>query len=324
MQWNEDASAYLESYLSQIRRVCGERGEDAPDAEKRVRQRIESILAEGGVSVATVDQWHMVVCVLGTPESVVAHLGPPPLPPGGRWVEVEPLPVRIESRRISGRRLLALNVLLLLFVGVAGIVISHWMPDPVSRIGRGIGERFTCEAQMKRIFSDFERYSAEHNGAMPPLPPALEALMVFPNSNPIVYQCPAAGPRYERTDNGIKVSGSEYVYLGYNLRSAADLNALATVYMKCQGNEQAIAALGPISGTQGEVVLLRSDLPEPATVPLLVEKGLNHIPEGGNVLYLDGHVEYVSLDEKFPMTTEFFRKLQEMENAWLSGHPSQP
>ena len=32
----------------------------------------------------------------------------------------------------------------------------------------------------------------------------------------------------------------------------------------------------------------------------------NHIPGGGNVLYLDGHVEFVRFDEKHPLALNIF------------------
>lgn len=48
-------------------------------------------------------------------------------------------------------------------------------------------------------------------------------------------------------------------------------------------------------------------------IPLMVERPENH-GEGGNVLYLDGHVEFIKYPGKFPMTEKFIKGLRRLES----------
>ena len=53
--------------------------------------------------------------------------------------------------------------------------------------------------------------------------------------------------------------------------------------------------------------------PSPASeIPVIWEWPSNH-GNGGNVLYLDGHVEFVSYPGRFPMTKPFIKALGEIE-----------
>ena len=52
--------------------------------------------------------------------------------------------------------------------------------------------------------------------------------------------------------------------------------------------------------------------PLAATVPIMWEWPSNHA-QGGNVLYLDGHVEFVPYPGKFPMTQNFIEALRNLE-----------
>jgi prepilin-type processing-associated H-X9-DG protein len=38
----------------------------------------------------------------------------------------------------------------------------------------------------------------------------------------------------------------------------------------------------------------------------------NHSPAGANVLYMDGHVEFVEYPSEFPMTERFMERLEEI------------
>jgi prepilin-type processing-associated H-X9-DG protein len=56
----------------------------------------------------------------------------------------------------------------------------------------------------------------------------------------------------------------------------------------------------------------------PSTVPIIWEWPGHHEVEGGNVLYLDGHVDFVRYPGKFPMTEKFIEALREID-AEVSG-----
>ena len=73
----------------------------------------------------------------------------------------------------------------------------------------------------------------------------------------------------------------------------------------------ALTARGGIPGPRGDIVTLRTSLDDPASMPVLIEYSV-HVPNGGSVLYLDGHVEFLKHGTKFPMTDEFFAALDEL------------
>ena len=52
------------------------------------------------------------------------------------------------------------------------------------------------------------------------------------------------------------------------------------------------------------------NMPVPSTIPVMWEWPTNHIPAGGAVLYLDGHVEFIRYPGKFPMTERFIEALR--------------
>jgi len=48
-------------------------------------------------------------------------------------------------------------------------------------------------------------------------------------------------------------------------------------------------------------------------IPLLIERQGHHKKEGGNVLYLDGHVEFLRYPGKWPMTPETMSVIDSLE-----------
>jgi len=51
----------------------------------------------------------------------------------------------------------------------------------------------------------------------------------------------------------------------------------------------------------------------PGEIPVMWEWPYNHVPAGGNVLYLDGHVEFIRYPGKFPMSKGFIEELSSFE-----------
>jgi prepilin-type processing-associated H-X9-DG protein len=59
----------------------------------------------------------------------------------------------------------------------------------------------------------------------------------------------------------------------------------------------------------------------PSMVPIMWEWPDNHSFAGGNVLYLDGHVEFVPYPGNFPMTKNFIEALRKVEPQLPDGVP---
>jgi len=73
---------------------------------------------------------------------------------------------------------------------------------------------------------------------------------------------------------------------------------------------------------EGVEHLIAADPNDPAGVakiqseiPVLVERPGNHEPEGGNVLFMDGHTEYLRYSDmgEWPMTKAFFETVESLE-----------
>ncbi len=132
-----------------------------------------------------------------------------------------------------------------------------------------------------------------------------------------------------------------YFYLGYAVTNEKEMTAFARSY------EHWIKAGVPFDenlpvakgrGTYGLSAILRlredlyNDIPRvgsfkdnPAgraifesTTPVLIERLDNHSPTGGNVLYLDGHVEFHRYPGEWPMTEATFAILEAMDRLGLN------
>ena len=55
------------------------------------------------------------------------------------------------------------------------------------------------------------------------------------------------------------------------------------------------------------------DESESASIPFLIERPGRHVPDGGHVLCLDGHVEFIKIGAKYPMVPEYFESLAEYQ-----------
>lgn len=114
-----------------------------------------------------------------------------------------------------------------------------------------------------------------------------------------------------------------YFYLGYQIANQEELEAFAEDYRKSVGTGGAFE--GDIMGQVTTLQRLR--LPEKgpgfafrpedaealSLTPIHIERPLAHLPGGSNVLYLDGHVEFIKMNTKWPVTQEAMDVLLELD-----------
>ena len=141
-----------------------------------------------------------------------------------------------------------------------------------------------------------------------------------------------------------------YVYLGYALTNEQDLEAFVAAYKARiqQGlpfNEDLPVPDGYVYSGGDTIWKLKdgverfwitdvnssSSPPSPSilqnSIPVLWDKAnmysetefahiarFNHVPGGSNVLFMDGHVEFVKYPGKFPMTEKALRMIQELDS----------
>ena len=83
----------------------------------------------------------------------------------------------------------------------------------------------------------------------------------------------------------------------------------------------------PLSNGTTEILQLRDEdlFPatlDPKTIPVIIERPGHHKdPLGGNVLYADGHVEYIEYPGKYPMTEAVISALESFDEPRESGTP---
>ncbi|MFC1736028.1 hypothetical protein ACFL1X_07915 [Candidatus Hydrogenedentota bacterium] len=100
-----------------------------------------------------------------------------------------------------------------------------------------------------------------------------------------------------------------YVYLGYLVTSDTDVTAFTSAYAaEIAGGGDFSGNLSQTTSYGSEVVRLRTGIEvlaglTAAEVPVMLDWPDNHqLGWGGNVLYLDGHVEFKKYPNEFPMT----------------------
>jgi prepilin-type processing-associated H-X9-DG protein len=132
-----------------------------------------------------------------------------------------------------------------------------------------------------------------------------------------------------KKDPGKLIDDHSYFYFGYVVHNDADVKAFADAY-------KARVAKGlkfneDLDGPQGKIYQLRegierklvTDASNPAAaaktqseIPVLIERPGHHEPDGGNVLFMDGHVEFIRMGGNWPMTKEtldILKSLDEMK-----------
>ena len=172
-------------------------------------------------------------------------------------------------------------------------------------------------------------------------------------SNTRILVCPsdAEAERIEaqatlQDDPELLIGDHSYMYLGYVVTNQADLEAFAAAYkLRIQQglpfNEDLPVPEGHTYSGGGKILRLREGVERSfntelthatitadmlSTIPVLWDRAaiqssvpysqiimFNHMPGGSNVLYLDGHVEFVKYPDKFPMTEEALRVLTELD-----------
>ena len=128
------------------------------------------------------------------------------------------------------------------------------------------------------------------------------------------------------------ISDRSYFYLGYALPDEKTALAFLSNYLEMSSDtlsEHDVSV--QIDGQTRTIHALREgderffatdeNMPKPASlipgrIPIVVERPENH-GDGGHVLYMDGHVEFIPYPGKYPMTKAVIEKLEQL------SHPTQ-
>lgn len=217
------------------------------------------------------------------------------------------------------------------------VVLMHTVVLPWYTVWRVKLTGYTCQTNLKDVGLAFKMYANENHDAYPMLS-AQEGRMMFDNTRASLYPeylqdllklaCPqdkdfeALFAKKDTPDPDTLCNDHSYLYLGYAVTNDTEAATFTDAYraqIAKGGDFSGDLTVPEGSGTGGanRILRLREDLakevlgasvtPEAAAkwtsqIPLLIERPENHVPQGSNVLYLDGHVEFLRYPGKWPMT----------------------
>ena len=264
-------------------------------------------------------------------------------------------PERLTGRlvAVAGLTLSWASLTLFLLTAISNEFPADGRPEAVHRA--------SCQRNLQRVGIAFRLFTAQHGGLWPRLSPEPGRLMLvndpddpvapfYPKclADPSLMVCPSDTGHAALEESGAMdnpnamLDDHSYFYLGYVVTSDADVEAFADAYRQriAQGVPfDTDLEVAPGSGNAGGNVLYRlhrdaarilaadpKDLAAQATaqskLPVLIERPGNHVPEGGNVLYMDGHVEWKSYPGDWPMTKTTIRILDSLDA--ISTPPNTP
>jgi prepilin-type processing-associated H-X9-DG protein len=203
-------------------------------------------------------------------------------------------------------------------------------------------DRALCANHLKQMGLVFRMYANESRGERwPRIDDRRYNLMVdgqeiYPEylTDINILRCPGAlggeaQPPLRMPDD---ITDESYFYLGWAIATEDEGLALLDMYESlepAQRDEDLPRDESTLSEGEGVPVLYRlregverffiTDINNPAgsalatsMIPVMWERPGNHEPSGGNVLFMDGHVEYLRYPGKFPMTQAFIERCEEI------------
>ena len=215
---------------------------------------------------------------------------------------------------------------LVVVIAILGLLAAITLPPLVE--APGARRSATCQNRLKQMGLVFKFYASENPElAFPPLSTTQSKMMmdageVYPeyHTDGTILLCPEDDTlkTLEKEENiNLLVDDHSYFYLGYVLTNEQEGLAFLEMYRAdfeamggFEGDIPAPEGLG--SGGGSTFLRLREGLDiERDLVPVMVENPGHHEGPGGNVLYMDGHVEFVEYPGKFPMTPAFIEALRD-------------
>jgi prepilin-type processing-associated H-X9-DG protein len=227
------------------------------------------------------------------------------------------------------------NILLVLVVAV--LMLAAMFLPAVSRANEA-SDRARCQNNLKQFGLVLKMYANESKGqAFPPLSKEPGRLMfdpqeVYPEyvTDPVIMLCPKMAKdqgQAEKPDPMALIDDASYFYLGYAVRSDADVQLYAQAYRERMANGQGMNEDISISDgktlyrlREGVERFFIEDIANPAagamiqsSIPVVIERLGHHVPEGCNILYMDGHVEFKRYPGEWPMTEATMNALESLD-----------
>ena len=196
-----------------------------------------------------------------------------------------------------------------------------------------------CQNNLKQLGLVFKLYAGEHKDRFPNLSPIPGNLMcdrsIYPDylSNLSCFRHKKLGRFDEPLTPETAFTDQDYFYLGYCTTNDAEVAAFVEAYRQAcnvPGAFDGDLKVAPGKGNNGSDTLYRlregverfflADTANPAAaataqsqIPVIVERPCFHkLRKGGNVLFMDGHVQFMESPGKFPMTEATINALESL------------
>lgn len=266
------------------------------------------------------------------PLSADTGTAPPPPPPPPQYQRPPLQPQRASDSNTCLIVGLILGALAVFMIFVMGILAAIMLPA-LTR-AREAARRASCQNNLKQVGIVFKMYANENPGEYwPPLSSVEGTFMFEPDSvfpeyltDTNILVCPSDADAPSGT-----IDDHSYYYFGYVLVTEDEMLAFLESYPAfiAQGADftQDLPAPPGRGSFGGDMFLrLREGVCQeagvyPSEVPVMFDAAaasgsvtmFNHVPGGGNVLYKDGHVEFIKYPGQIPLTPSVLEALGRLD-----------
>ncbi len=202
-------------------------------------------------------------------------------------------------------------------------------------------DHHSCQSNLRQLGGICARFAMDNKDHLyPHLSPVQGELMpakdeMFPGyvSDPRLFACPSTRheERFRKPES--LPDDTDYLYLGYTVANDVEIAAFCAAYkehaskgLPFDTDLQVPAGQGNGGGNiihrlqEGAERFTMTGINGPGAsaywqsqIPILIERPENHVPSGGNVLFMDGHVEFLRYPGQWPMTAQTVNALKELD-----------